>query len=74
VLEALTFARCDGGDLAVTTEPACFAATKPLPLHWVGVTESQKSQWRSAEYCASVKVDRPGRSWISQAGASVLAV
>ena len=37
-----------------------------------GVTESQKSQWRRAEYCASVKVVRPDTSWISQAGASLV--
>jgi DNA polymerase-3 subunit epsilon len=35
---------------------------KSISLYCVAVTESQKSQWRSAEYSASVEVDRPGTS------------
>jgi hypothetical protein len=50
-----------------------FGAKKSLSLYWVAVTESQNPQWRSAEYWPSVKFDRPGRSWISQAGVSALA-
>ena len=65
----------DGHDLAVTlsSDPGALVRRNRSP-YWVAVTGSQKSQWRSAEYCASVKVDRPGRSWISQAGVSALAV
>src|SRR6516165_756828 len=67
--------RCDGHDLAVTlsSDPGALVRRNRSP-YWVAVTESQKSQWRSAEYCASVKVDSPGRSWISQTGVSALAV
>ena len=57
-----------GKAVSFTTLLARFGATKSLSLYWVVVTESQKSQWRSATYCTSVKVDEAGTSWISQAG------
>jgi hypothetical protein len=63
-----------GQSVATTRMSTDRSAARLLQPYWVAVTESQKSQRRSAAYCESVKLDRPGESWISQAGASAPAV
>jgi hypothetical protein len=43
------------------------------PVQFDVLSASQKSQWRSAAYCASIRVDRSGCPWINQAGVLVVA-